>query len=234
MHELKPTVELINCSGDERLIYNAARRCYSSAENWTKLWEREVPEERRKKLIRDCIKSGHYSILEHVAFTWHVTCSRACSHQLVRKRIATYSQQSQRYVEMADVPFIMPDFLYLGDNRDKAELIVYRIMRNVQNAYVELEALGAKKEDARCVLTQASATQVIFTMNASSLLNFFEHRCCNRAQKEIREIANTMLAYCKLTLPTVFENAGPKCIREKRCSETNSCGLKPWKTEVKS
>lgn len=231
MHKVQPRVALVNVSGSENNIYLAARRCYSESESWVDLHNSMQSPEIRKKLIRSCIKSGHTSILEHVSFTFHITCSRACSHQFVRHRIASYSQQSQRYVEVKDLPFIMPDFLYLGEKKDDAEKIMWRVSRILEDAYEGLVELGAKPEDARSVLHQATATHFVVTMNCRSLWNFFKHRCCYRAQAEIRDIANMMLDNCKLELPTVFENAGPKCLQEGRCLEHKSCGHSPWKKE---
>lgn len=175
-----------------------------------------------KKFIDKLISLGHESPLEHVSFTFGIEgISRACSHQLVRHRIASYSQKSQRYVSENDFDFVLPESIL---NNEEAKSSYDYCMNIIDQTYNELVKIGIEKEDARMVLPNACETQIIVTMNARSLLNFFKHRCCNRAQWEIREVADEMLRQCKKVAPNLFSNAGPSCLYSK-CSEGNmSCG----------
>lgn len=199
-----------------------------------------------KELISRVINSGHLSVLEHVSLSFSVSgVSRALSHQLVRHRIASYSQQSQRYVK-ADYfgfEYVMPPSVqncketaqvdWAGDYtmQEDAMRFFAMAMDNARNAYDNLLRLGIPAEDARFVLPNACATKLVVTMNCRSLLHFFEERCCQRAQWEIRALANAMLEICKERLPVVFEKAGPKCVRLGYCEEHKSCGRYPKRGE---
>lgn len=209
----------------ERIIYMAARRCYSAG-NYMDLIDdaNGASTEAMRKLIQACIKSGHHSVLEHSSFSFHVTCSRACSHQLVRHRVASYSQQSQRYCKFDDIEIIRPAMQY----ESGAEKVWEDHLLMVEPVYKALLNGGLDAEDARSVLPNCTATHLIVTMNCRELLHFFEERTCNKAQLEIRTIANKMLDFCKLAMPTVFENAGPKCLRLDKCPESKPCGKNPW------
>lgn len=227
MHEVKPDAHLVgegNYEDNILRIYSGYRRCYSGLEG-----ETDTPEsiEVAENFIRRMLKAehAHESPLEHASLTWHITCSRACSHQLVRHRIASYSQQSQRYVKMDDLPVIVPPSM--EDNK-----LPFRVMmRNAENDYKFLLNAGFPAEDARMALPAAVATQIVVSMNFRSLLHFFAERTCNRAQWEIRDIANQMLEQCKQLYHCVFENAGPHCMKLKHCPEAKPCGQQPWKKE---
>lgn len=175
-----------------------------------------------KKFIDKLISLGHESPLEHVSFTFGIEgISRACSHQLVRHRIASYSQKSQRYVSENDFDFVLPESIL---NNEEAKSSYDYCMNIIDQTYNELVKIGIEKEDARMVLPNACETQIVVTMNARSLLNFFKHRCCNRAQWEIRYVADEMLRQCKKVAPNLFKYAGPSCLYGK-CSEGKmSCG----------
>lgn len=223
MHELKPKAILVtHTSTPIDVIYLAARRCYSAQEEdlVSSVYDVEKPIEVKEDLIRKCVKAGHESVLEHASFTWHITCSRACSHQLVRHRMASYSQQSQRYVAYSDIPFIKPDKMDVT--------AAYSLMEDVQVAYSDL-LKDMDAEDARSILPNMTATFIVVTMNCRELLHFFKERCCYRAQEEIRTIADQMREDVKTILPSVFENSGPKCLEEHRCRQTIPCGKNPWK-----
>ena len=177
-----------------------------------------------RKFIEKLLKLGHLSPLEHVSFNFGVEgISRACSHQLVRHRIASYSQQSQRYVGEHSkkhkdsgekiFDFIIPPSI---EAAGKNEWFVEK-MREIQKWYDELvEALGdsgaKSNEDARFILPNAAETKIIVTMNARELLHFFSVRCCNRAQWEIRDLATEMLKLVRNILPGIFLKSGPNCI----------------------
>ena len=223
MHKVKPKAKLIadfDYSGELARIYSGYRRCYSEEEGGVAC----LPAEQMEAFIRRMLKAehAHESPLEHSVMTFHITCSRACSHQLVRHRIASYSQQSQRYVKIDDLPVIVPPSF------SGAELAFRVAMRNAWEDYKFLIDNGIPAEDARYLLPNAVATHIVVTMNLRSLRHFFAERCCNRAQWEIRDIANQMLDICKKVCPVVFENVGPHCMKLKRCPEAKPCGKRPW------
>lgn len=189
------------------------------------------------KPLKSAVASGHESILEHAVYTFEVKgVSRALTHQLVRHRIASYSQQSQRYVKMKDFEYIMPssikdntDLLWEGSildglNNNTVEWECKLLMDQIYRMYSRLIEVGIPEEDARYILPNATCTNIIVTMNARELLHFFSLRCCERAQWEIRALANRMLRICKEVSPTIFANAGPTCVREEVCRERRSCG----------
>jgi len=213
----------------EDLVALSARLCYSPI-GIDKLKEK-LSKNEKKKLINLLRESGHLSPFEHVSFTFSVEgISRACSHQLVRHRLASYSQQSQRYVsEEKGFDFIVPPSI--KENKE-TELIFLEAMGKAHEYYCrllqKLEEKGYKgelaRQDARFVLPNAAETKIIITMNARELLHFFRVRCCNRAQWEIRQLAIEMLKIVKKIAPSLFIDAGPACVSGK-CSEGNfSCG----------
>ena len=175
--------------------------------------------------LQEALDSHHESVIEHCSFTFAVSgVSRALTHQLVRHRVASYSQQSQRYVNMNEFDYVMPKSI--EDNID-AYAKFYQAMDMIDYTYILLKDMGIPEEDARYILPNATCTNVIVTMNARELLHFFSLRCCERAQWEIRELANRMLRICKEVSPTIFEDAGPSCVRDGFCRESKSCGRAP-------
>lgn len=213
----------------ERLVYTAARTCYSE-KTPAEIWENEPDIQRQRDLIRKILESGHHSVLEHAVFTFEISgISRAASHQLVRHRLASYSQQSQRYVIAGKTfPYVVPPSIAnKADLRQRYETL----MREIHKFYTELIASGINAEDARFILPGGACTNLVATMNARELLHFFSSRCCRRAQWEIREIAWRMLKAVKDVAPLLFETAGPHCITPSGCQEgPNSCG-KPFSSE---
>ncbi|MEN3053022.1 MAG: FAD-dependent thymidylate synthase [Candidatus Methanosuratincola petrocarbonis] len=199
----------------ERVAAAAARQCYSkfsAAKAYSGLSQDDI-----RRLLRKIIASGHLSVLEHASFTFVIDgISRACSHQLVRHRIASYSQQSQRYVKLDELEFIVPDSIAKDA---EAQRIFSKGLEMCREAYRSLLAKGIPAEDVRYILPQASPTKIVVTMNARSLLNFFELRCCLSAQWEIRRVAEEMLTLVKGIAPTIFENAGPFCVSKRICPE---------------
>jgi len=232
-------VELLEVSHDpERLLYAAYKQCYSSrfaAEIWREGGDRE----KRRAFLREMMASGHTSPLEHVKFTFAIEgVSRALTHQLVRYRIASYSQQSQRYVNMEDFRYIIPPSIE-GDEelRGEFERILEEIRKGYRKIVKRLREKGIVGEeahqDARFLLPQAAETKIVVTMNCRELLHFFSERCCQRAQWEIRRLAERMLEICKEKLPVVFEGAGPKCEILGYCPEGRfSCGRYPTREEA--
>jgi thymidylate synthase (FAD) len=215
----------------------ASRLCYSPVgiaeleESWT--------EEKAGRLIDKIMMLGHYSVLEHAVFTFGIEgISRATSHQLVRHRLASYSQQSQRYVR-ADEAFehvIPPSIAEKPALKKRLE----RHLREVGRLYSDLVGAGTPPEDARFVLPNAAATKIIVTMNARELRHFFRLRCCQRAQWEIRGMAELMLGLVRKAAPRLFVKAGPGCVGG-RCPEGKmACGrvkdvrkaYRQWSPEV--
>ena len=144
------------------------------------------------------------------------------THQLVRHRIASYDQQSQRYVAAHGFQYITPPTIA---ERPEAKAKYEALMETIRSVYGELTEMGVPKEDARYVLANATETKILVTMNARSLMHFFNLRCCNRAQWEIREMAYKMLAEVKKVAPTLFFNAGASCVNTGHCPEGEmTCG----------
>lgn len=207
-------VELLAFTPDPEKIAAVSARSCRSVKSAKELFETE-DEEKLLKVLRTCVELGHTSVLEHAVFTFSISgVSRACTHELVRHRIASYSQQSQRAVKVENYVYIVPPSI-----REKPEaMAVYQeAMAKVKDAYSKLVEMGIPLEDARYVLTNATPTNIVVTMNARALLNFFELRCCLKAQWEIRELANEMLRLVKRAAPRIFEKAGPPCVSRKTC-----------------
>lgn len=224
-------VELLYHTPDpERAIATAARLCYAPV-GASELME-TMPPERIKSVLSTIMKSGHFSTLEHVSYTFAIDgVSRALTHQLVRHRLASFNQQSQRYVKFKDgLNTIKP--ASVAENEEANALFDEAIDAAVE-AYKKLLDAGVPAEDARYLLPNAAETKIVVTMNVRELLHFFELRCCNRAQWEIRELAHRMLDLVRPTAPYVFFDAGPSCVRGA-CSEGKmTCG-NPYPKAVRS
>jgi len=207
----------------ERTVALAARLCYSAAsigELHDKLSAADIT-----SFLEKIMSLGHQSVLEHVSFTFGIEgISRACSHQLVRHRLASYSQQSQRYVTFKgdDFPLVVPTESIAGNH--VREEIFNNAMKACAEAYRQLVADGVPAEDARFVLPNAAETKIIVTMNGRELLHFFALRCCERAQWEIRAMAIEMLRLVKPLAPVIFAAAGPGCVGDGCPEGTMTCG----------
>lgn len=205
----------------ERVVAAAARLCYSPA-GAEQLLE-QMDDQQVKKLVEKISRLGHLSTFEHVNYTFAVEgISRVLSHQLVRHRIASYSQQSQRYVIDHDFQYVVPPSIAA----DQQALARFKdLMAAMRAAYNDLLALGIKQEDARYCFANAAETKIMITMNARTLLHFFQVRCCRRAQWEIRQMADEMLKQVRAVSPVIFAKAGPTCITEGYCGEGEmTCG----------
>lgn len=229
MKEVQPSVSIISHTENPlETIYRAARQCYSSGS------VADIEPARREKmaeLVQRCIRSGHTSVLEHVSFTFAISgVSRVLSHQLIRHRMASYSQQSQRYVKMSDIEYVCPPSLRDETSADRAYFL--SALERASHAYQDMIASGVPAEDARFVLPNATATNIVMTMNCRELLHFFEDRCCNKAQWEIRRLALEMESLMVDALPEVFNLSGPKCRRLGYCPEEKGCGLQQKKGEA--
>ena len=202
----------------EKVIASAAKLCYSSSDIETLM--NGLTTEKIEVFIKKLTDLGHQSPLEHCTFTFGIEgVSRALSHQLVRHRIASYSQKSQRYVKEGGFEYIKPDTIKGEPSLNVAYDI---LMSKIQKFYDLAIEKGVPAEDARFVLPNACETKLIMTMNIRSLLHFFEERCCERAQWEIRQMADMMLNMCKEIAPNIFAKAGASCMRGK-CKEGKMC-----------
>ncbi len=219
----------------DRAVAIAGRLCYapvSAAE-----LKQEMTDEDVAKLVRILVRSGHHSALEHASFTFAVDgVSRACTHQLVRHRVASYNQQSQRYVNFgAGDSFVVPPTIAADA---EAKRVFLEAMEHARAAYDRLVELGlaqgrgkeSVQEDARFVLPNAAETKIVVTMNARELRHFLYVRCCNRAQWEIRDLAWTMRGMLKGIAPNLFDGTGPGCLYGDCPEGKMTCG-KPYKPE---
>ncbi len=215
-------VELLyHTENPERAVATAARICYANV-GATELMD-TMSDEQVRHVLRTIMQSGHYSTLEHASYTFAIDgVSRALTHQLVRHRLASFNQQSQRYVKFDEEPqVVVPSSI--SSNPELLEIFENAIHTSYE-AYAELAKAGVPAEDARYVLPNACESKIVVTMNIRELLHFFELRCCNRAQWEIRAMANKMLELVKPTAPYIFMDAGPSC-RRGPCKEGKmSCG----------
>jgi len=178
--------------------------------------EDSSPEELRA-ILTHVLNLGHTSVIEHTCFTFVISdVSRSLTHQLVRHRIASYAQQSQRYVNLHEPCYVVPPTINRNESLKKA---YEKTMQTIWNEYNKLIEMEIPAEDARYVLPNATCTNIIVTMNARSLLNFFELRCCLHAQWEIRMLANKMLNLVKKKASILFKDAGPSCKTKGYCPE---------------
>ncbi len=238
-------VTLITHTPDpERAVAAAAKLCYSPS-SIDDIRE-GLNEENTASFVDMLASIGHESPLEHISFTFGIEgVSRACTHQLVRHRIASYSQKSQRYVSEGGFEYIVPPEvaaipealeLYkkaMAEDQEYYEKIT-AVLKEKHMAAMLAEGMDEKAasraaekkaiEDARFVLPNACETKIVVTMNARSLLNFFRHRCCNRAQWEIRDVADEMLRLVSAVAPSVFKKAGASCVRGACPEGKMTCG----------
>ncbi|MEW6328491.1 MAG: FAD-dependent thymidylate synthase [Candidatus Micrarchaeota archaeon] len=224
-------VALISHTPNPDLICAAAARTTIKREGAEEAL-RNLDAEGAAKTLRRVMGRGHLSVVEHASFTFAIDgISRACSHQLVRHRHASYTQQSQRYVKIDNeaFPYVTPPSMK-GKHREKFE----KIIRSLAREYRYFLDEGIPAEDARYILPNATCTNIVVTMNARELLNFFGLRCCMRAQWEIRELANRMLAEVKKVAPVIFENAWARCKELGYCPEGEPDCAYPPKGEATS
>ncbi len=238
-------VELLRYTPDgEKLIASAAKLCYSSV--GISSIEENLNEENTDRFLDMLMSLGHQSPIEHISFTFGIEgVSRTLTHQLVRHRIASYSQQSQRYVKLDQFEYVIPPSI---EGNEEAKKLFIEAMEKDQEYYDRLteilfnenysrmikEGLAEKEarmkaekeaiEDARYVFPNACETKIVVTMNGRTLLHFFNVRCCLRAQWEIRALATEMLRLVKGVYPTLFKKAGPSCISGPCPEGRMTCG----------
>ena len=193
--EWKPEVRLVSITPDaEALIERAYRNCYQS--------ECAEDVEKRSEFIRRCIKLGHLSPLEFAEAVFEVVCSRVCTHQLVRHRIASYAQESQRRVRVKDLDYVIVPPVVV-ENQEALEVFLEAVRKGFE-AYEKLLELGIKKEDARYVLPQCIKSKILVKMNFRAWRHFIELRCDKTSQWEIREVAKAILEILFQYAPSVF------------------------------
>ncbi|MCQ2752043.1 MAG: FAD-dependent thymidylate synthase [Coriobacteriales bacterium] len=217
-------VKLLNYTPNpQAAIASAARLCYAAV-GAAELME-TMSDEAQEKVLMTILKGGHFSALEHASYTFAIEgVSRAMTHQLVRHRMASYNQQSQRYVKFDEAPeFIIPQSVIDAGKEEEYT----KATTDAFNAYSELAQAGVPAEDARYLLPNACETKIVVTMNVRELHHFFSLRCCSRAQWEIRAVANRMLELVRPTAPLLFKQAGPGCVKGCCPEGKMSCG-NPW------
>ena len=225
-------------------VASAAKLCYSSSD--ISNLRQNLTEEKAAQFVEMLSEIGHESPIEHASFTFGIEgVSRSLLAQITRHRMASFSVKSQRYVREGAFEYVTPPEI---EKIPEAKAIYDEIMKEDQKRYDALAAvlkekhiktfidegkdektatrLAEKKaiEDARFVLPNACETQMIVTMNARSLMNFFKHRCCNRAQWEIKDVADQMLALVLKVAPNLFKNAGPSCVNGPCPEGKMTCG----------
>lgn len=228
----------------ERTVASAAKLCYSASDIST--IKEGLTDEKTASFVEMLAEIGHESPIEHAYFTFGIEgVSRSLLAQITRHRIASYSVQSQRYVKEKNFSYVTPPEIakdpetlkIYEESMAKAEETYHALADKLSEGYLnEFLAAGidektAKRnaekkaiEDARFVLPNACETKLVMTINARSLINFFHHRCCNRAQWEIRDVADQMLALVSKVAPNIFKTAGPPCLTGGCPEGKMSCG----------
>lgn len=228
----------------EKTVAAAAKMCYAAADVDTVM--EGLTDEKVANFVDMLAEIGHESPIEHASFTFAIEgVSRALLAQITRHRIASYSVQSQRYVAEKNFEYVIPPEIEKDESAKeiflnsmaKAHEDYLKISEVLSEKYVKeflssgMEEKEAKRkaqkkaiEDARFVLPNACDTKMVATFNARSLQNFFKHRCCNRAQWEIRELACEMLKLVKEVAPNLFKKSGPPCVYGKCPEGKMSCG----------
>ena len=210
-------VKLLRYTADAELLCGAAALTSTKSGSPSEILEK-MSLETAKRIIKRVTGYGHVSVIEHASFTFSIEgVSRAMTHQLVRHRVASYTQQSQRYVTYDKLEkYVTPPSI---SKNAEGKQIFDETLKKISNAYQELLQLGIPKEDARFILPNAAKTNIIVTMNARELRHFFNLRCCARSQWEIGEVATEMLKQARKAAPALFENSGPTCVELTYCPE---------------
>jgi thymidylate synthase (FAD) len=207
------------------IIAAAINQCYS-VKSGAELTA-DMPHDKRVRLLKQVLSSGHTSTIEHASFTFSVeNVSRITEVQLVRHRLASYSIKSGRY-NPSHTNFVVPAKIA----KNETAMVMVEELRGTMSKFIDVcKAEGIEFEDIRYLMPQGTRTNIMVTMNARALLHFFEERMCSRAQWEIRTLANLMHKEVMTVLPELFEFAGPSCKSEGICWQTEkmSCGL--WQT----
>lgn len=213
-------VELVSYTRDPEIT---CARC--ATVSWRRKGMTELTLDEARKIIKRVLRYGHESVIEHASFTFFIEgISRSLTHQLVRHRIASFTQQSMRYVDLTNLEKYIVEPESISED-EKLKKIFHNTMLKCKETYDVLREHDVPPEDARFVLPISTETKIAMTMNARELRHFFMLRCCLRAQWEIRGLADRILHICKSVAPALFENAGPSCVRLGYCPEAElTCG----------
>lgn len=203
MKIIEPSFEILPVNGEEILknIEKAGRTCYKS--------EDKITADSARKFVAGIVKSGHESVIEHEKITARIICDRGVTHEIVRHRIASYSQESTRYCNYAkdkfgnSLTFIRP--FYWKDDPVKMD-IWEDTMRHIEDTYMNLINRGATPQEARAILPNSLKTEIVVTMNLREWRHFFKQRTSPTAHPQMREVAIPMLEYFKKTVPVVFDD----------------------------
>lgn len=222
---MEPVIELLTYTPEpERLVAVAARRSYdkrSAMQIWEQMTDAEVA-----RLLHQVIRHGHTSVLEHINFTFAIEgISRALSHQLVRHRIASYTQQSQQRIDERDFAFTVPPEIRKNSELAKEFQEKVKALAEFYNRAIET---GIPRGQARYILPNACATRIIMTMNARSLFNLISQRTCGIEEWEFRMVASKLHQILLGLAPNIFSHAGPRCVVDLVCLEGKKgekCGL---------
>jgi len=217
MKFIKPSFEILSIMSNEidpdgslRLIERAGRVCYKS--------EDKIDTESSKKFIKNILKRGHESVIEHSAMTVKFICDRGVTHELVRHRLCAFSQESTRYVSYKDeCTFIIPPWLNIEEgtysftektrsDSSEEELLWYRTMLYSENCYQELIKEGWSPQQARSVLPNSTKTEIVITSNFREWRHIFRLRCSKAAHPQMREIMVPLLQRCKRLIPVIFDD----------------------------
>ncbi len=227
--EEKMSVRLMDHTvSGEKLAAAAAWNCHRKDIPFSE----NISEKKKKEILKATLESGHEGVIEHVKFTFAIeNVSRVLTHQLVRHRLASFDQQSQREVDLENAGFIIPQEI----KNSKFEEEFKEKLEELLEFYEKMQDAGINNEYARFILPNATATNIVMTMNARSLRHFLKLRTCNRAQNEIQELAFKILKKCREISPTIFNDAGPPCATKGECPEAKrfSCGDPYTKEDVK-
>ena len=229
-------VKLVRFTADPEILCGAAALTSTKSGSPSEIFEK-MDLEKARQIIKRVTGYGHASVIEHASFTFSIEgVSRAMTHQLVRHRIASYTQQSQRYVTYDTFEkYVTPPSI---EENSEAKRIFNSALKKISETYHKLLEMGIPKEDARFILPNAAKTNIIVTMNARELRHFFNLRCCRRSQWEIRQVAIEMLKQAKNAAPSLFENAGPSCVELGYCPEGRmkppECNVEEIKKQFRS
>ena len=217
-------VRLLSYTADPEVTIAAAARLSTSPVSALEL-RAKLTEEQIQHLINHLLSSGHLSPFEHASFTFAIDgLSRAASHQLVRHRIASYTQQSQRYMALRGFDYVTPDTIA---RCPELKARYDQTMQQLYALYRELLEMGVPAEDARFVMPNATQTRIVMTMNARELIHVCSLRLCLRAQWEIVQLFELVKIEVDQVAPRIARELKPKCYHLGYCDERESCGLIP-------
>ena len=225
-------VELLDHTREpEKIVAAAGRLCYYNKADIDMLMHDLTPD-KVNDMVTKLAVMHHESPFEHCSFTFGIEgVSRALTHQLVRHRIASYDQRSQRYCSEGNAECVIPPSI---KKNQYAAAEYTKLMSSIWQTYNQLAAWSIPKEDARMVLPNACETKILVTMNARALYHFFNLRCCTRAQWEIREMADQMLKILQKDFPILFKHAGASCVNGFCPEGDKSCGRAPTLDELRN